>query len=114
MTSSRARTSALRFGSESPISIIRAGSGYWKYVPTGDGIRFLTAYDYRTRFGIVGRLADRVAFRPLLGWATAWSFDRLRLWLEEEREEPKKGFGLRGGRTPETRDPAEANGPPVP
>jgi hypothetical protein len=21
-------------------------------------------------------------FRPLIGWATAWSFDRLRLWLE--------------------------------
>jgi hypothetical protein len=23
-----------------------------------------------------------MAFRPLLGWATAWSFDRLRLWIE--------------------------------
>ena len=22
-------------------------------------------------------------FRPLIGWATAWSFDRLRLWLED-------------------------------
>jgi hypothetical protein len=22
-------------------------------------------------------------FQPLIGWATAWSFDRLRLWLEE-------------------------------
>ena len=21
-------------------------------------------------------------FRPLMGWATAWSFDRLRLWIE--------------------------------
>ena len=77
------RTSALRFSSDSPISIIREGSGYWKYAPTGDGIRFLTGYDYRTRFGIVGRLVDRAAFRPLIGWATAWSFDRLRLWLEE-------------------------------
>ena len=26
---------------------------------------------------------DRLMFRPLMGWATAWSFDRLRLWLEE-------------------------------
>ena len=26
---------------------------------------------------------DRLAFRPLIGWATAWSFDRLRLWLED-------------------------------
>jgi hypothetical protein len=39
---------------------------------------------------------------------------RVRLWLEEEREEPKKGFGLRGGRSPEQRDPAESAGPPVP
>ncbi|WP_147944595.1 hypothetical protein [Microbispora sp. CSR-4] len=23
-----------------------------------------------------------LVFRPLIGWATAWSFDRLRLWLE--------------------------------
>lgn len=50
----------------------------------GDGlVRFITWYDYRTRFGAAGALADRVAFRPLLGWATAWSFDRLRLWLED-------------------------------
>ena len=52
-------------------------------MPTRDGIRFLTWYDYRTRFGTAGALFDRVAFRPLIGWATAWSFDRLRLWLEE-------------------------------
>ena len=77
------RTSALRFWSTHPLSLIGEGSGYWKYVPTPDGIRFLTGYDYRTRFGILGRVVDRVAFRPLIGWATAWSFDRLRLWLEE-------------------------------
>ena len=64
-------------------SIIREGSGYWKYIPTADGIRFLTRYDYRTRFGPVGALFDRLIFRPLIGWATAWSFDRLRLWLEQ-------------------------------
>src|SRR4051812_33390940 len=39
---------------------------------------------------------------------------RVRLWLEEEREEPKKGFGLRGGRPPEPRETAEGDGPPVP
>jgi hypothetical protein len=77
------RSSALRFGSDAPFSIIREGSGYWKYIPTADGIRFLTWYDYRTRFGRVGALVDRWVFRPLLGWATAWSFDRLRLWLEQ-------------------------------
>jgi uncharacterized membrane protein YphA (DoxX/SURF4 family) len=76
------QVSALRFGSDHPISIIRQGSGYWKYVPTTDGVRFLTSYDYRTRFGRLGGAFDRMVFRPLIGWATAWSFDRLRLWLE--------------------------------
>lgn len=75
------RTSALRFGSTHQLSLIRSGSGYWRYVPTPDGIRFLTGYDYQPGWGRLGRLADRV-FRPLMGWGTAWSFDRLRLWLE--------------------------------
>jgi len=77
------RSSALKFRSDEPLSIIREGSGYWKYIPTAEGIRFLTWYDYRTRFGSVGALFDRVIFRPLIGWATAWSFDRLRLRLEQ-------------------------------
>jgi uncharacterized membrane protein YphA (DoxX/SURF4 family) len=76
-------SSALRFGSAEPLSIIREGNGYWKYIPTADGIRFLTWYDYRTRFGALGAFFDRLIFRPLIGWATAWSFDRLRLWLEQ-------------------------------
>ncbi|MGH2465406.1 MAG: DoxX-like family protein [Candidatus Limnocylindrales bacterium] len=77
------RTSALRFSSAHPLSIIGKGSGYWKYVPTSDGIRFFTSYDYRPRFGPAGAVIDRLVFRPLLGWATAWSFDRLRRWLED-------------------------------
>jgi hypothetical protein len=80
---SGARTSALRFGSDDRRSLIRSGSGYWRYVPEPGGVRFLTRYDYEPRWGRAGRLIDRVLFRPLLGWATAWSFDRLRLWLEE-------------------------------
>jgi hypothetical protein len=78
------RTSALKFWSDDSKSLIREGSGYWKYIPGNDsgGIRFLTRYDYRTRFGAPGALIDRFIFRPLLGWATAWSFDRLRLWIE--------------------------------
>ncbi|HTJ71402.1 MAG TPA: hypothetical protein VL551_27925 [Actinospica sp.] len=76
------RTSALRFASGHPLSLLAAGSGYWRYVPTGDGVRFLTGYDYRPRWGWFGRFADPFVFRPLMGWATAWSFDRLRLWLE--------------------------------
>src|SRR5207253_5724669 len=75
------RTSALRFWSDDRKSLIRTGSGYWRYVPTDAGVRFITQYDYETRFGAAGRALD-LAFRPLLGWATAWSFDRLRLWLE--------------------------------
>jgi hypothetical protein len=77
------RTSALKFGSSDSKSLIRAGSGYWQYIPTNDGVKFLTWYDYKTRFGRPGQLFDRFIFRPLLGWATAWSFDRLRLWLEK-------------------------------
>lgn len=78
------RTSALRFGSPHPLSLLEEGSGYWRYVPVedGDGIRFLTGYDYRPRWGRFGKITDRLVFRPLMGWATAWSFDRLRLWLE--------------------------------
>src|SRR5258708_6870546 len=112
-----ARSSSLKFWSEDPKSLIKTGSGYWKYVPesgkssasewaddgpstslragspyvrsgeTGDRddlyVRFFTWYDYETRFGAVGKLIDRCLFRPLLGWATAWSLDRLRLWIEE-------------------------------
>ncbi|MFE9770848.1 hypothetical protein ACFYOV_04030 [Streptomyces sp. NPDC005931] len=76
------RTSALRFSSPHPLSLLAEGSGYWRYVPDGDAVRFLTGYDYRPRWGAFGALADRLVLRPLMGWATAWSFDRLRLWLE--------------------------------
>lgn len=76
------RSSALRFWSDSPLALIAEGSGYWKYIPEPEGIRFLTWYDYRPRWGLVGRAVDGALFRPLLGWATAWSFDRLRAWLE--------------------------------
>jgi len=35
-------SSALKFASAEPVSLIREGSGYWKYIPTADGVRFLT------------------------------------------------------------------------
>jgi hypothetical protein len=76
------RTSSLKFWSADQKSLIATGSGYWRYIPEPQGTRFLTWYDYRTRFGAIGRAIDRVLFRPLIGWATAWSFDRLRLWIE--------------------------------
>ncbi|MCE7008800.1 hypothetical protein LWC34_39220 [Kibdelosporangium philippinense] len=59
--------------------MIVSGSGYWRYIPTRQGIRFLTGYDYIPRWPT----GDRI-FRPLMGWATAWSFDRLRIWLEHD------------------------------
>jgi hypothetical protein len=76
-------TSSLKFSSANPISLIREGAGFWRYIPTEGGVRFLTRYDYQTRFGTLGGWFDRFVFRPLMGWATAWSFDCLRLWLEQ-------------------------------
>jgi hypothetical protein len=73
-----ARTSALRFATDDRLSPIRAGRGYWRYVPLPDGrTRFITGYDYDPGWGPLD-----LVVRPLLGWATAWSFDRLRIWLE--------------------------------
>lgn len=77
------RWSGLRFWARDRRSLIDAGAGYWRYVPTVDGVRFLTRFDYRPRWGRLGEALDRRVFRPLFGWATAWSFDRLRLWLEK-------------------------------
>ncbi|MDQ2999426.1 MAG: hypothetical protein M3R61_20525, partial [Chloroflexota bacterium] len=39
---------------------------------------------------------------------------QVRLWLEEEREESKKGFGLRGGRATGAREAVESDRPAVP
>lgn len=71
------RTSALRFSTPDRLSPIRAGRGYWRYIPVPGGVRFVTGYDYEAGWGVLD-----IIFRPLLGWATAWSFDRMRIWLE--------------------------------
>ncbi|NGP59774.1 hypothetical protein FLT15_15825 [Paenibacillus thiaminolyticus] len=76
------RISTLHFGSDQTILLIREGRGYWKYTPLGEKLSFETQYDYETRFGRPGRWFDRTVFRPLFGWATAWSFDALRIWVE--------------------------------
>ncbi len=72
------RTSALRFDSDSRLSPLGSGRGYWRYRPDGDGVVFTTGYDYSPQWG---RALDLIV-RPLIGWATAWSFDRLRIWAE--------------------------------
>lgn len=73
-------TSALRFRADSALSPIASGHGFWRYVPDGDEVRFFTGYDYEP--GWQGEVGDRFLLRPVIGWMTAWSFDRLRLWLE--------------------------------
>lgn len=67
----------VRFSTTDRLSPIRSGRGYWRYIPTPDDVRFITGYDYEPGWGPLD-----VIVRPLLGWATAWSFDRLRIWLE--------------------------------
>ncbi|QBI54323.1 SRPBCC family protein [Streptomonospora litoralis] len=76
------RISALRFGSAHALSPIAHGAGHWRYTPRAGGVEFATAYHYRTRWGRAGRMLDAALLAPLMGWATAWSFDRLRLWCE--------------------------------
>lgn len=73
-----ARTSALRFQTKDRLSPIAAGRGFWRYVAEGQQVTvFVTGYDYSPGWGVLD-----VFVRPILGWATAWSFDRLRIWLE--------------------------------
>lgn len=76
-------TSVLKFSTTDSLSPIGPGVGYWRYVPAQGGVRFITGYDYEPGWGLLGRVLDRRVIRPALGWATAWSFDRLRLWAEE-------------------------------
>ncbi|MDJ0325343.1 SRPBCC family protein [Cryobacterium sp. PH31-AA6] len=73
------RTSALRFTTSDRVSPLRAGRGYWRYLPTATGTTFITGFNYEPGWG---RLVDRVVMRRLIGWITAWSFDRLRIWAE--------------------------------
>lgn len=82
-----AGTSAIRFtAGDAPadrLSPLASGAGFWRYAPQPDGrTRFTTGYDYRPGWGRLGAALDPWLTRPLVGWATAWSFDRLRLWAE--------------------------------
>ena len=75
------KTSSLHFGTEQLISPIAEGKGYWKYIPHEKGVTFLTQYDYDVRFGLFGKVFD-LLFKPVMGWATALSFDVLKRWIE--------------------------------
>ncbi|MEH3076452.1 MAG: SRPBCC family protein [Quadrisphaera sp.] len=85
-----AGTSAIRFtAGDAPadrLSPLASGTGFWRYAPRADGhTRFTTGYDYRPGWGRLGAALDPWLTRPLVGWATAWSFDRLRLWAEKDQ-----------------------------
>jgi hypothetical protein len=77
-------TSVLKFSTDDVLSPIGPGSGYWRYIPTDQGIRFITGYNYQPGLGRLGKILDGTLIRPALGWATALSFDRLRLWAEAD------------------------------
>ncbi|MFJ7826712.1 DoxX-like family protein [Psychrobacillus sp. NPDC096623] len=77
------RTSSLHFGTDHLLSPIKEGKGYWKYVPEHNTTKFFTQYDYDVPCGAFGKLLDRITFRPIIGWATALSFDVLKRWLEK-------------------------------
>lgn len=79
---SKEGVSALRFGSDDPKSLIKEGAGSWSYRQTDERVCFSTVYDYSPRFGTLGRVLD-LAFRPIMIWATRWSFDRLKIWIEQ-------------------------------
>jgi hypothetical protein len=75
----RSRTSALRFTARDRLSPLADGRGYWRYLPTATGVTFITGYDYAPGWGAS---LDRLVMRRVIGWLTAWSFDRLRIWAE--------------------------------
>lgn len=79
-------TSVLKFATTDWLSPIGSGSGYWRYIPTDNGLRFVTGYNYQPGMGFIGKALDANVIRPALGWATAISFDRLRLWAESGLE----------------------------
>ncbi|MER2136067.1 MAG: hypothetical protein ABS910_15465 [Arthrobacter sp.] len=77
-------TSVLKFTTRDVLSPIGPGAGYWRYIPGPDGVRFITGYDYAPGWAGLAPRIDGLFIRPALGWATAWSFDRLRLWAEDD------------------------------
>lgn len=73
------RTSALRFDTTDRLSPLGEGRGYWRYTPVDGGTRFVTGFDYAPGWGAA---LDGLVMRRFVGWMTAWSFDRLRIWAE--------------------------------
>lgn len=73
------RQSTFEFWSDDWRSPIRRGVGLWRYVPRTDGsVDFRTSYSYEVRWGVVGRVLDRLVFRRWFQRETERSFARLR------------------------------------
>jgi len=92
------RQSTFEFWSSDPRSPIRRGVGLWRYLPAPDGsVEFRTSYHYEVRWGVVGRVLDRVVLRGWFQRETERSFARLRRELFADAGSPVVG---RCGRKP--------------
>jgi hypothetical protein len=70
--------STFEFWSDDWRSPIRRGVGLWRYTPTPNGVELRTSYTYEVRWGLVGRLLDRLVIRRWFQRETEASFARLR------------------------------------
>jgi hypothetical protein len=95
------KQSTFEFGSDDPRSLIRRGVGLWRYRALSGGlVEFTTSYTYEARWGVFGRLFDRLVFRPLFQRETERSFRRLATrWFGVRR--PRVLGAAREGRRPE-------------
>jgi hypothetical protein len=74
------RHSTFEFFSEDWKSLITYGRGIWQYEEREGGTYFRTVFDYDVRYGAIGRLIDKLIFRPVMQLATEWGFETLKLW----------------------------------
>ncbi len=71
--------STFEFWSDDRRSPIRRGVGLWRYRALADGgVEFRTSYTYDVRWGLAGKLFDRLVLRRWFQWETQRSFARLR------------------------------------
>ncbi len=71
--------STFEFWSDDWRSPIRRGVGLWRYRALADGgVDFRTSYTYEVRWGVAGKLLDRLILRRWFQWETERSFARLR------------------------------------
>ncbi|MFB8734871.1 hypothetical protein ACEQPO_16140 [Bacillus sp. SL00103] len=55
---------------------------------TSDHIVFQTQFDYKTKEGKGWTWADKILFRPMIGFMTAFSFGALKTWLGKGNASP--------------------------